>query len=80
MCALFESRFARLLTGLCHARGRLRNQAAYQDFLKCLNLYAQEIIPRAELQMLVGDILIRQGHSDLQARACLKQALLGRCM
>ncbi|KAK9837425.1 hypothetical protein WJX81_001540 [Elliptochloris bilobata] len=47
---------------------RVRSREAYQDFLKCLNLYAQEIIPRAELQMLVGDILAKQGHSDLQVQ------------
>ena len=47
---------------------RVRSREAYQDFLKCLNLYAQEIIPRSELQMLVGDILMKQGHSDLQVQ------------
>lgn len=46
----------------------MRSREAYQDFLKCLNLYAQEIIPRSELQMLVGDILMKQGHSDLQVQ------------
>jgi len=46
----------------------VRSREAYQDFLKCLNLYAQEIIPRSELRLLVGDILSKQGHSDLQAR------------
>ena len=50
----------------------MRSREAYQDFLKCLNLYAQEIIPRSELQMLVGDILMKQGHSDLQVhKTCL---------
>lgn len=28
---------------------RLRSKEQYQDFLKCLNLYAQEIISRNEL-------------------------------
>jgi hypothetical protein len=30
-------------------KGRLRNRELYQDFLKCLNMYAQEIISRQEL-------------------------------
>lgn len=30
-------------------KARLRNRELYQDFLKCLNLYAQEIISRQEL-------------------------------
>mmetsp|Transcript_2091 Transcript_2091/g.7479 ORF Transcript_2091/g.7479 Transcript_2091/m.7479 type:complete len:1018 (-) Transcript_2091:188-3241(-) len=42
---------------------RLKNREAYQDFLKCLNIFSQEIITRAELQGLVQDILGR--HQDL---------------
>ncbi|KAG8046134.1 hypothetical protein GUJ93_ZPchr0008g12101 [Zizania palustris] len=36
---------------------------AYQEFLKCLHIYSQEIITRSELKNLVNDIL--QQHPDL---------------
>ncbi len=39
--------------------GRLRNREQYQDFLKCLNLFAQEIVAKPELQIMVQDILGR---------------------
>ncbi|KAK9814633.1 hypothetical protein WJX72_009077 [[Myrmecia] bisecta] len=42
---------------------RIRNREQYQDFLKCLNLFAQEIITKGELQGMVQDILGR--HPDL---------------
>mmetsp|Transcript_24647 Transcript_24647/g.84291 ORF Transcript_24647/g.84291 Transcript_24647/m.84291 type:complete len:426 (+) Transcript_24647:232-1509(+) len=42
---------------------RLRNRDAYQEFLKCLNVFNQEIITKMELQGLVYDILGR--HPDL---------------
>lgn len=38
---------------------RLRNREQYQDFLKCLNLFAQEIVAKQELQIMVQDILGR---------------------
>jgi len=38
---------------------RLRSREAYGDFLKCLNLYAQDIISRHELVQLVADIFGR---------------------
>ncbi|BFI09258.1 paired amphipathic helix protein Sin3a [Marchantia polymorpha subsp. ruderalis] len=44
-------------------KGRLRNRDTYQEFLKCLNIFSQEIISRTELQSLVADILGK--HSDL---------------
>ncbi|CAM6112569.1 unnamed protein product [Calypogeia fissa] len=44
-------------------KGRLRNHGLYQEFLKCLNIFSQEIISRSELQSLVADILGK--HSDL---------------
>jgi len=31
-------------------KARLRNRDMYQEFLKCLNIFSQEIIGRAELQ------------------------------
>eukprot|EP00879_Flechtneria_rotunda_P010154 GHRR01010615.1.p1 GENE.GHRR01010615.1~~GHRR01010615.1.p1 ORF type:complete len:776 (+),score=281.26 GHRR01010615.1:210-2537(+) len=40
-------------------KSRLRNRELYQDFLKCLNLYAQEIISRQELLSLAHDIIGR---------------------
>ncbi len=46
-------------------KNRLRNREAYQDFLKCLNLFATEIIARNELLNLVTDIIGR--HADLMA-------------
>ncbi|CAM6050285.1 unnamed protein product [Sphagnum compactum] len=44
-------------------KSRLRNRETYQDFLKCLNIFNQEIISRRELQRVVGDILGK--HADL---------------
>lgn len=44
-------------------KSRLRSPHTYQEFLKCLNIFSQEIISRGELQSLVGDILGK--HADL---------------
>ena len=44
-------------------KARLRSRDTYQEFLKCLNIFSQEIISRAELQSLVSDILGK--HADL---------------
>mmetsp|Transcript_36011 Transcript_36011/g.80148 ORF Transcript_36011/g.80148 Transcript_36011/m.80148 type:complete len:1160 (+) Transcript_36011:163-3642(+) len=44
-------------------KARLRNRDAYNDLLKCLNMYSQEIISRAELVWLVNDIVGK--HPDL---------------
>lgn len=38
---------------------RLRSRDGYQEFLKTLNLFAQEIITRGELNMMIQDILSR---------------------
>ena len=38
---------------------RIRSREQYQDFLKCLNLFAQDIIAKGELQIMVQDILGR---------------------
>lgn len=46
-------------------KARIRNREAYQDFLKCLNLFAQEVITKQELQGLVHDIIGRS--ADLVA-------------
>ena len=46
-------------------KARLRSKEAYQDFLKCLNLFANDIISRGELVALAQDIIGR--HPDLMA-------------
>ncbi|KAK3272628.1 hypothetical protein CYMTET_19089 [Cymbomonas tetramitiformis] len=38
---------------------RLRNREAYQDLMKCLNIFNQEIISKSELQGLAYDIIGR---------------------
>eukprot|EP00850_Spirogloea_muscicola_P001162 SM000004S15032 [mRNA] locus=s4:928006:936864:+ [translate_table: standard] len=54
-------------------KGRLRNREAYNEFLKCLNLFSKDIIGRTELQSLVSDLLGRfpdllDGFSDFLSR------------
>ena len=46
----------------------MRNREQYQDFLKCLNMFTEDIITKHELQSLVSDALNR--HPDLQVGAC----------
>ena len=41
----------------------MRNREQYQDFLKCLSLFSEEIISKGELLNLVADSLSR--HPDL---------------
>ncbi|KAG2448373.1 hypothetical protein HYH02_006955 [Chlamydomonas schloesseri] len=41
------------------AKQRLRNKDAYNDLLKCLSMYTQEIISRQELLQLLNDIIGR---------------------
>ncbi|KAF5825831.1 hypothetical protein DUNSADRAFT_6612 [Dunaliella salina] len=59
----------RELQFLERVKARLRSRESYSDFLKCLNLYAQDIISRQELVHLVSDIfgrapdLVSQFHS-----------------
>ncbi|XP_022776020.1 paired amphipathic helix protein Sin3-like 4 isoform X2 [Durio zibethinus] len=36
---------------------KLRNPDRYQEFLRCLHLYSNEVISRTELQLLVNDLL-----------------------
>lgn len=40
-------------------RNRLRNQEPYEDLLKCINLFAQDIVSKSELFVLVHDVLGR---------------------
>ena len=49
-------------------KSRMRNREQYQDFLKCLNMFTEDIITKHELQSLVSDALNR--HPDLQVGAC----------
>ena len=54
-------------------KSRLRSKEAYQDFLKCLNIFSQEIISKMELQGLVYDIIgkysdLVQGFNDFLSR------------
>lgn len=48
------------------AKQRLRNKDAYNDMLKCLSMYTQEIISRQELLQLLNDIIGR--FPDLMVR------------
>ncbi len=43
---------------------RMRNREQYQDFLKCLSLFSEDIISKQELMNLIVDSLSR--HPDLQ--------------
>ncbi|GAB4820057.1 hypothetical protein N2152v2_007103 [Parachlorella kessleri] len=46
-------------------KARLRSREAYADFLKCLNLFAEDVLSKSELVSLVHDMLGKQ--SDLMA-------------
>ncbi|CAD7699293.1 unnamed protein product [Ostreobium quekettii] len=46
-------------------RSRLNNREAYSDLLKCINLYAQDVISKSELLGLVQDLIGR--HHDVMA-------------
>ena len=46
---------------------------AYQEFLKCLHIYSQEIITRSELKNLVGFLFI---HSFIHSLTCLARYLI----
>ncbi|KAH7289366.1 hypothetical protein KP509_31G072300 [Ceratopteris richardii] len=40
-----------------HVKSKLRSRETYQEFLKCLNLYSEEIITRKQLHSLVDGLL-----------------------
>lgn len=40
-------------------KSKLNNREAYNDLLKCINLYAQDVISKSELVGLVGDVIGR---------------------
>ncbi len=45
----------------------------YFEFLKCLSLFAQDVISKGELNVVLGDLLVR--HPDLAVRSsghCLR--------
>ena len=44
----------------------MRNREQYQDFLKCLSLFSEDIISKHELLNLIVDSLSR--HPDLQVQ------------
>jgi len=58
-----RTNMAKELTFFEKVKAKLRSREGYQDFLKCLNLYAQEVISKQELTSLVHDLIGR--FSDL---------------
>lgn len=50
---------------------RMRNREQYQDFLKCLSLFSEDIISKQELISLMMDSLSR--HPDLQVNMACPQ-------
>lgn len=54
-----RGQLAKELGFLDKVKTRLRSKEQYGDFLKCLNMYSQEIISKQELVQLVADILGR---------------------
>ena len=66
---LLSRQYSKVLCKTC----RIRSREQYQDFLKCLNLFAQEIIAKTELQIMVQDILGR--YPDLLVRPAGLHAL-----
>ena len=48
----------------------MRNREQYQDFLKCLSLFSEDIISKGELLNLVADSLSR--HPDLAVQYSLQ--------
>ncbi|CAI0627601.1 unnamed protein product [Linum tenue] len=60
---------------------KLRNPDAYQEFLRCLHLYTEEIITPPELQSLVADLIGRypdlmDGFNDFLSRCEKNEGLL----
>lgn len=53
---------------MLQVKQRMRNREQYQDFLKCLSLFSEDIISKQELISLMMDSLSR--HPDLQV-SCL---------
>eukprot|EP00210_Caulerpa_lentillifera_P005549 g5308.t1 len=49
-------------------KAKLNNRESYNDLLKCINLYAQDVISKSELVELVGDVIGR--FPDVMATFC----------
>ena len=60
-----DPRVQRELSFFEKVRKRLGNQEAYEDFLKTVNCYAEDIITKSELQSLLREVIGK--HHDLQA-------------
>lgn len=58
MCNRYECGY------ILQVKQRMRNREQYQDFLKCLSLFSEDIISKQELINLMMDSLSR--HPDLQ--------------
>ena len=64
MCAeedahLARSNLAKELAFFDKVKSKLRSRETYQDLLKCLNMFAQEITSRDEMLAMVNDLLGR---------------------
>lgn len=59
----FLLRWCVILHAVVQVKHRMRNREQYQDFLKCLSLFSEDIISKGELLNLVADSLSR--HPDL---------------
>ena len=57
--------FAKELQFFERVKQRLRNKEVYQEFLKCLHIFNQDVITKMELRGLVYDVLGK--YPDLSA-------------
>ena len=64
---LARSNLAKELQFFERVKTKLRSREAYQDLLKCLNMFAQEITSRDEMLAMVNDLLGRM--PELMARS-----------
>ncbi len=63
---LARSNLAKELQFFERVKTKLRSRETYQDLLKCLNMFAQEITSRDEMLAMVNDLLGRM--PELMAR------------
>ncbi len=63
---LARSNLAKELAFFEKVKAKLRSRETYQDLLKCLNMFAQEITSRDEMLAMVNDLLGRM--PELMAR------------
>ena len=64
---LARSNLAKELQFFERVKAKLRSRETYQDLLKCLNMFAQEITSRDEMLAMVNDLLGRM--PELMARS-----------